>query len=126
MVALRLAQWRRTMISSYSALAFLQIAKIPLMWVVMSIQVGMWYPLLVLGKEENLPLKNPIQQDLQMPAYKERKLIEGVINSTIKQHLCSNGLITETQFEFCQGHSTPDLISALLHTWTEELNSRGE
>eukprot|EP00061_Rhincodon_typus_P013890 g40548.t1 len=38
----------------------------------------------------------------------------------IAQHLLSN-----IQFEFCQSHSAPDLITALVQTRTNELNSRG-
>eukprot|EP00061_Rhincodon_typus_P018294 g47407.t1 len=52
--------------------------------------------------------------------------MEGVINSAIKQHLPSTNLLTDTQSGFCQGHSAPDLITALVQTWTKELNSRGE
>eukprot|EP00061_Rhincodon_typus_P010790 g35339.t1 len=47
------------------------------------------------------------------------KVMEGII-SAIKQHLLSD------KFGFCQGHSAPDLVTALVQTWTEELNSRGE
>eukprot|EP00061_Rhincodon_typus_P013076 g39224.t1 len=48
------------------------------------------------------------------------KVMEGVINSAIKQHLLS-----DAQFAFRQGHSVLDLITALVQTWTRELNSRG-
>eukprot|EP00061_Rhincodon_typus_P008027 g30266.t1 len=54
------------------------------------------------------------------------KMMENVINSAIKQHLLSNNLLSNTQFGFCQGHSAPDPITALIQTWTKELNSRGE
>eukprot|EP00061_Rhincodon_typus_P011071 g35827.t1 len=47
--------------------------------------------------------------------------MENVINSAIKQNLLS-----DAQFGFHQGHSAPDLITALLQTWTNELNFRGE
>eukprot|EP00061_Rhincodon_typus_P000252 g11050.t1 len=49
------------------------------------------------------------------------KVMEGVTNSAIKQHLLS-----EVQFGFRQGHSAPDLITVLVQTWTKELHSRGE
>eukprot|EP00061_Rhincodon_typus_P016711 g45067.t1 len=49
------------------------------------------------------------------------KVMEGVINSAIKQHLLSNN-----QFGFRQDHSAPDLITALVQAWTKELNSRCE
>eukprot|EP00061_Rhincodon_typus_P002455 g17614.t1 len=52
------------------------------------------------------------------------KVMEGVINSAIKSHLLRNNLLSVTQFGFRQGHSTPDLIIALVQTWTKELNSR--
>eukprot|EP00061_Rhincodon_typus_P005860 g25873.t1 len=51
------------------------------------------------------------------------KVIKDVINSTIKQHLLSNNLLSDAQFEFRLGHSAPDLITALVQTWTKELNS---
>ena len=54
------------------------------------------------------------------------KVMEGVINSAIKQHLLSNNLLSDAQFGFRQVHSAPDLITALVQTWTKELNSRGE
>eukprot|EP00061_Rhincodon_typus_P002792 g18477.t1 len=54
------------------------------------------------------------------------KVTEGVINSAIKQHLLRNNLLSHTQFQFRQGHSAPDLITALVQTWTKERNSRGE
>eukprot|EP00061_Rhincodon_typus_P015805 g43695.t1 len=47
--------------------------------------------------------------------------MEGVITSAIKQHLLSGA-----QFAYHQGHSAPDLITALGQTWTKELNYRGE
>eukprot|EP00061_Rhincodon_typus_P018244 g47343.t1 len=47
------------------------------------------------------------------------KMMEGIINSAIKQHLLSEPWLH-------QGHSAPDLITALVQTWTEVLNSRGE
>eukprot|EP00061_Rhincodon_typus_P006563 g27327.t1 len=37
-----------------------------------------------------------------------------------------NNLLGDTQFGFCQGHSAPYFITALVQTWTKELNSRGE
>eukprot|EP00061_Rhincodon_typus_P001610 g15269.t1 len=52
--------------------------------------------------------------------------MESVINSTIKQHLLSNNLLSDAQFGFRQGHSAPDLITASIQTWTKELNSRGD
>eukprot|EP00061_Rhincodon_typus_P002194 g16848.t1 len=54
------------------------------------------------------------------------KVMEGVINSAIKQYLISNNVLSDAQFGFCQGHSVPDLITALVQTWTKERNSRGE
>ncbi|XP_067850316.1 uncharacterized protein [Heptranchias perlo] len=54
------------------------------------------------------------------------KLMEGVIDSAIKRHLLTNNLLTDAQFGFRQDHSAPDLIAALVQTWTKELNSRGE
>eukprot|EP00061_Rhincodon_typus_P001527 g15027.t1 len=41
------------------------------------------------------------------------KVMEGVSNSALKQHLLSNNLLSDAQFEFRQGHSAPDLITAL-------------
>eukprot|EP00061_Rhincodon_typus_P007021 g28275.t1 len=38
----------------------------------------------------------------------------------------SNNLLSDAQFGCCQGHSAPDLITALVRTWTKELYSRGE
>ena len=52
--------------------------------------------------------------------------MEGVINSAIKQHLLSNNLPSDAQFGFHQGHSAPELITALVQTWMKELNSTGE
>eukprot|EP00061_Rhincodon_typus_P003164 g19439.t1 len=52
--------------------------------------------------------------------------MEIVINSAIKQHLLSDNLFSDPHFVFCQGHSAPDLITALVQTRTKELNSRGE
>eukprot|EP00061_Rhincodon_typus_P003254 g19634.t1 len=57
--------------------------------------------------------------------------MEGVINSAINQHLLQNNLLrnnllSDVQFVFCQGHSAPDPITALVQIWTKELNSRGE
>eukprot|EP00061_Rhincodon_typus_P003672 g20677.t1 len=48
------------------------------------------------------------------------KVMEGVINSAVKQHF-SNNLLSDAQFGFRQDHSAPDLITALVH-----MNSRGE
>eukprot|EP00061_Rhincodon_typus_P002842 g18625.t1 len=52
--------------------------------------------------------------------------MEGVTNSAINRHLLSNNLLSDAQFGFRQGHSAPDHITALVQTWTTELNSRGE
>eukprot|EP00061_Rhincodon_typus_P001367 g14606.t1 len=52
--------------------------------------------------------------------------MEGILSSAIKQDLLSNNLLSDTQFGFHQGHSAPDLITALVQTWTKELNSRGK
>eukprot|EP00061_Rhincodon_typus_P004175 g21917.t1 len=49
------------------------------------------------------------------------KVMEGVSNSAIKQHVFSNNLLSDAQFGFHQGHSVPDLITALVQTWTKEL-----
>eukprot|EP00061_Rhincodon_typus_P006001 g26171.t1 len=57
-------------------------------------------------------------------AFYHSKVMEGFISSMIKQHLLSNNLLSDAQFGFCLGHSTPDLITALVQTWTKELNSR--
>ncbi|XP_072342792.1 cystathionine beta-synthase-like isoform X3 [Scyliorhinus torazame] len=54
------------------------------------------------------------------------KVKEGVINIAIKRHLLINNLLTDAQFGCHQGHSPPDLITALVQTWTKELNSGGE
>eukprot|EP00061_Rhincodon_typus_P011763 g37024.t1 len=54
------------------------------------------------------------------------KVMKGDINSAIKQHLLSNNLLSNAQFGFHQDHSAPDLIAALVQTWTKELNSRDE
>eukprot|EP00061_Rhincodon_typus_P001737 g15627.t1 len=50
--------------------------------------------------------------------------MEGVISSAIEQHLLSNNLLNDAQFGFCQGHSAPKLMTALVQTWMKELNSR--
>eukprot|EP00061_Rhincodon_typus_P002273 g17050.t1 len=55
-----------------------------------------------------------------------RKVMEGVTNSAIKQRLLSDDLLSDAQFGSCQGHSASDFITALVQTWTKELNSRGE
>eukprot|EP00061_Rhincodon_typus_P007511 g29274.t1 len=52
------------------------------------------------------------------------EVMKSVINSAIEQHLLSNNTLSETQFGFCQGHSAPDLITALVQIWTKELNSK--
>eukprot|EP00061_Rhincodon_typus_P005107 g24202.t1 len=52
--------------------------------------------------------------------------MEGVINSTIKQHLLSNNLLSDAQFGFCLDHLDPDFITTLVQTWMKVLNSRGE
>eukprot|EP00061_Rhincodon_typus_P004913 g23721.t1 len=52
--------------------------------------------------------------------------MERVIPNAIKQHLLSNSLLTNTQFGFCEDHIAHDFITALVQTWTEKLNSRGE
>eukprot|EP00061_Rhincodon_typus_P000065 g10317.t1 len=54
------------------------------------------------------------------------EVMEGVISSVIKQHLLRNNLLSDAQFGVRQGHSAPNLITALVQTWTKELNSRGE
>eukprot|EP00061_Rhincodon_typus_P008278 g30746.t1 len=54
------------------------------------------------------------------------KVMEDVINSAINRHLLSNNLLSEVQFGFRQGHSSLDIITALVQTWTKELNSRSE
>eukprot|EP00061_Rhincodon_typus_P001060 g13600.t1 len=54
------------------------------------------------------------------------KVMEGVIDSAIKQHVLSNNLLSDAQFGFHQGHSAPHPITSLVQTWTKELNSRGE
>eukprot|EP00061_Rhincodon_typus_P001257 g14206.t1 len=54
------------------------------------------------------------------------KVMEGVNNSAIKQHLLRNNLLSDAQFGFRQGHSAPDIITASVQTWTKVLNSRGE
>eukprot|EP00061_Rhincodon_typus_P003735 g20853.t1 len=54
------------------------------------------------------------------------KVMEGVTNSAIKQHLLGYNLLSDTQFGLRQGHSAPDLITASVQTWTKELNCRGE
>eukprot|EP00061_Rhincodon_typus_P002867 g18694.t1 len=50
--------------------------------------------------------------------------MENVINNAIQQRLLNNNLLSDTQFVFRQGHSTQELITALVETWTTELNSR--
>eukprot|EP00061_Rhincodon_typus_P008845 g31826.t1 len=54
------------------------------------------------------------------------KVTEGVINSAIKQHPLSHNMLIGAQFGFCQGHSAPELIAALVQTWTKDMNSRGD
>eukprot|EP00061_Rhincodon_typus_P009851 g33661.t1 len=41
------------------------------------------------------------------------KVMIGIVDCAIEQHLLSNA-----QLGFCQGHSAPDLITALVQTWT--------
>eukprot|EP00061_Rhincodon_typus_P017165 g45739.t1 len=41
------------------------------------------------------------------------KVMESLVNSAIKQHPLSNNILSDAQFGFCQGHSAPDLITAL-------------
>eukprot|EP00061_Rhincodon_typus_P011990 g37402.t1 len=53
------------------------------------------------------------------------KVMEVVINRAIKQYFLRNNLFTDDQFKFYQGHSTPDLISALVQTLTKELYPEG-
>uniref|UniRef100_UPI00398F2BD0 N-acetyllactosaminide beta-1,3-N-acetylglucosaminyltransferase 4-like n=1 Tax=Pristiophorus japonicus TaxID=55135 RepID=UPI00398F2BD0 len=50
--------------------------------------------------------------------------MEAIVDSTIKRHLLTNNLLTDAQFGFHQNHLTPDPITALVQTWTKELNSR--
>eukprot|EP00061_Rhincodon_typus_P006798 g27811.t1 len=52
--------------------------------------------------------------------------MEAVINSATKQHLLSNNLLSDAQFGLRQCYSVSDLITALVQTWTKELNSRSE
>eukprot|EP00061_Rhincodon_typus_P008936 g32002.t1 len=52
------------------------------------------------------------------------KMMENVINGAIKPYLLSSNLLSDIQFGFHQGHSALDLITALVQTWTKELNSR--
>eukprot|EP00061_Rhincodon_typus_P018447 g47619.t1 len=54
------------------------------------------------------------------------KMMKGVINSTIKQHLLSNNLLSDTQFGFPQGYSASEHITILVHIWTKVQSSRGE
>ncbi|XP_067858124.1 exosome complex component CSL4 isoform X1 [Heptranchias perlo] len=54
------------------------------------------------------------------------KVMQSVVDSAIKRHLLTNNLLTDSQFGFRQDHSAPDLITALVQTWTKEQNSRGE
>eukprot|EP00061_Rhincodon_typus_P008803 g31741.t1 len=54
------------------------------------------------------------------------KVMEDVTNNAIKQHLLSNSLLSDAQFGFSQGHSAPNFITALVQTWTKDLNSRHE
>eukprot|EP00061_Rhincodon_typus_P010731 g35248.t1 len=49
--------------------------------------------------------------------------MEGVINSVIKQRLLSNNVLSDAWFGFRQDCSALDLITALVRTWTKELNS---
>ncbi|XP_067890528.1 uncharacterized protein ercc5 [Heterodontus francisci] len=52
------------------------------------------------------------------------KVTEGVVESAFKWHLLSNNLLSDAQFGFHQGHSAPDLITALVQIWAKGLNSR--
>eukprot|EP00061_Rhincodon_typus_P002490 g17705.t1 len=52
------------------------------------------------------------------------KVMEGVTDSAIEQHLLSNNLVSDAEPKLGQGHSAPDLITASVQTWTKELNSR--
>eukprot|EP00061_Rhincodon_typus_P004537 g22834.t1 len=54
------------------------------------------------------------------------KMMEDVIDNAIEQHLLNNNLLTDAQLGFCQGHSSPDLITASVQIWTKQLNCRGE
>eukprot|EP00061_Rhincodon_typus_P018597 g47824.t1 len=52
------------------------------------------------------------------------KVTKGVINSAIKLHVLGNNLLSDAQFGFHQGHSPPDIVTALVQTWPKVLNSR--
>ncbi|XP_067842783.1 anoctamin-7-like [Heptranchias perlo] len=55
------------------------------------------------------------------------KVMEGIVNSDIKQHLLTNNLLTDVQFGFRQDHLAPELITGLVQTWTlAEVQSGGE
>eukprot|EP00061_Rhincodon_typus_P017313 g45955.t1 len=54
----------------------------------------------------------------------QSKMMEGVINTAMKQHLLSSNLPSDTQFGFHKGYSAPDLDTDLSQTRTKELNSR--
>ncbi|XP_072102797.1 uncharacterized protein [Mobula birostris] len=55
-----------------------------------------------------------------------RKVMEGVTNSAITQHLLGNILLMDAQSGFHRGHSAPDLITSFVQAWTKELSTRGE
>ncbi|XP_067850474.1 probable phospholipid-transporting ATPase IM [Heptranchias perlo] len=50
--------------------------------------------------------------------------MEGVDNCAIKPHVLTDNLLTNAQLGFCENHLPLDLITALVQTWTKELNSR--
>ena len=52
--------------------------------------------------------------------------MESIIASDIKSFLFSNGLISDEQFGFIQGHSILDMLLLLSKQWMEVLNARNE
>ena len=52
--------------------------------------------------------------------------MESIIASDIKSFLFSNGLISDHQFGFRPGHSTPDMLLLLSQQWMEILDARHE
>eukprot|EP00061_Rhincodon_typus_P004656 g23102.t1 len=51
------------------------------------------------------------------------QVMEGVLNSAIKQHMHSKTLLSDAQFGFSQIHSAPDLITALVQILATEVSS---
>ncbi|XP_067892367.1 uncharacterized protein [Heterodontus francisci] len=55
-----------------------------------------------------------------------RSPVEAQSEDIINSSFISNNQLTDVQFVFRQGHSASALITALIQTWSKQLDSRGE